>query len=337
MGMSEERTCFVSVDMLEKPKFTEDTIIKNVDESFNDLKTDKYGALGDALDKHLKLLDYLCKLGVRIQNNYFKESFQEDFTAGRVRLTKTGDILKISSYTVFCGNKVSVLLTYKVSDGVLKGVNCEDIEVSGTLLGTFIEVLDRLLEANIREVVAIYNLMVVNDILSGLAGAYKVRFVDKVKAEKHVISNIGFDFVDLIVDKDALLNLQGSKLEELYLKSPLELAENVYSAFNVLEFLRNIKLTVLGDYVKAVKKLGARQKVKLLSLIKKDFKLVDLENRHHFVYGYYRLDGDVLRLFTMSEPNIYVNTVAIEVDTNDFVDTVGEMYQFDNGMLYKVR
>ena len=64
MVMSEERTCFVSVDMLEKPKFTEDTIIKNIDESYVDLKTDKYGDLGAALDKHLKLLDYLCKLGV---------------------------------------------------------------------------------------------------------------------------------------------------------------------------------------------------------------------------------------------------------------------------------
>ena len=75
-------------------------------------------------------------------------------------------------------------------------------KVEGTLLQVFIKVLDALLNAQIKEVVAIYNLMVLNDMLAGLAVSYKVQLVDRAKAEKHVIANIGRDFVDLIADKE---------------------------------------------------------------------------------------------------------------------------------------
>jgi hypothetical protein len=336
-GMVEVTNCFVSSKMLEKPVFMEDTVIKNIDSDYSVIRTKKYGVFRDALEKHFDILDCLCKLGVRIQNGYFEEIFQDKLTKGRVRLTRSDVGFKVSSYTVFSGNKVSVLLEYRIEDGVLKGLNCEDIKLEGTLLSIFIKVLDALLDANEKEVIATYNLMVLNDILSGLATNYKVKLVDKPKADKHVISNIGIDYVELIVDKVALLDLQDSEIEKMYLKDPAELAENIYGELNILEFLTNIKDTVISGYVSAARKLGARKRVRLLSLIRKDFRELDLETKHHLVYGYYKLDDDIVRLYTMSEENIYVNTVAFELDTNDFVEVIGEMYQFDSGKLVKLR
>ena len=327
--MAEVRNCFASVEMLDKAEYTEKQLME-IDKGFVDINTTKFGDFGEALETHKDLLDLMCKAGIKVQNDYCSKLFLEDSTKGRVRL-------KISAYTVFGGNKVSVLLTYKIADKELKGVGCEDIKVEGTLLQVFIKVLDALLNAQIKEVVAIYNLMVLNDMLAGLAASYKVQLVDRAKAEKHVIANIGRDFVDLIADKDALVELQNSELEKMYLDDPVELARNVYNEINVLDFLRYIKFTVLGSYVRAVKKLGARKRVKLLSLIRKDFKEIDLETKHHFVYGYYKLEGDIIRLYTMSEETIYVNTVAFELDTNDFVEVDSDMYQFENGKLIKLR
>jgi hypothetical protein len=327
---------FASVDLITKAVYAEEQLMKQ-DEGYVNLNTTKYGVFKDALDEHKELLDVLCKAGIRLQNAICSEELSENTTKGRVRLTRTGDKLKISSYTVFGGNKVSVLLNYTITDQGLEGNGCESIRLEGTLLQIFLKILDVLLEAHIREVVAIYNLMVLNDLLTGLATTYKVKLVDRPKAEKHVIANIGRDFVELIADKDALLELQGSEIEKLCVESPVELARNVYNEINVLDFLRYIKSTVLAGYVKAVKKLGARKRVKLLSLIRKDFKEIDLENKHHFVYGYYKLEDDVVRLYTLSEKNIYVNTVAFELDTNDFVDVDSSMYQFDNGKLIKLR
>ena len=334
--MAEVRNCFASVERLDKAEHTEKQLME-IDKGFVDINTTKFGDFGEALETHKDLLDLMCKAGIKVQNDYCSKLFLEDSTKGRVRLTKTNNTLKISAYTVFGGNKVSVLLTYKITDTELKGVGCEDIKVEGTLLQVFIKDLDALLNAQIKEVVAIYNLMVLNDMLAGLAASYKVQLVDRAKAEKHVIAKIGRHLVDLIADKEALVQLQNSELEKMYLDDPVELARNVYNEINVLDFLRYIKFTVLGSYVRAVKKLGARKRVKLLSLIRKDFKEIDLETKHHFVYGYYKLEGDIIRLYTMSEENIYVNTVAFELDTNDFVEVDSDMYQFENGKLIKLR
>lgn len=334
--MAEEKKYFASVEMIDAVKYTEEVVIK-LDDDFSTLNTDKYGKVGEAVVKHLPLLDSLCKSGIKLQNEYFAEMLGEKMTAGRVRLTVTGDSLRVSSFTLLNGNKVSVSLHYTLKDNKLQGLGCDDIDDSKKLLEIYLDIVNTLVVLQVREVVAIYNLMVINDILAGLAREYKVQLVDKEKAEKHVIANIGLDFVDLIVDKEALLELQGSEIEKLYVKDPFLVAQDVYNEWSVLEFLVHIKNTVLVDYVKAVKKLGLRKRVKLLSLIRKDFKLIDLEERHHYVYGYYKIEDDILRLYTLSEENIYVNNVSFEMSTNDFVKCTGEMYQFDTGKLIQLR